>query len=326
MANMKAVTRVRYGSQDVLSVTTRQKPEPSATDLLVKVCATTVNRTDCALLLGKPWVMRLIAGFSRPRKEIPGTDFSGIVEAIGKNVTGFRPGDLVFGFDDSGICSQAEYMTIDAGKAIVKMPPDFSFRQAAASAEGAHYAYNFLNKVKLNAHDQVLVNGATGAIGSAAVQLLKDSGVSITAVCREEHAEIVKKLGAHRVIDYTTEDFTKLPWKYHFIFDTVGKSSFFRCKKLLLEKGIYISSELGPWSQNLFLSLFTPLMGGKRVKFPLPLHPRKSLEFITKLAERKAFDPLIDRAYSLDDVQDAYGYVLSGKKAGNVILSIQEDH
>jgi NADPH:quinone reductase-like Zn-dependent oxidoreductase len=197
------------------------------------------------MLKAKPFIMRFFTGLLKPKKPILGTDFAGKIEAVGKDVTSLKVGDKVFGFNDSGLSSHAEYMTISEDKGITIIPSKTTYEEAAASMEGAHSAYNIINKVNLKTGQKVLVNGASGAIGSAAVQLLKYFGANVTAVCNTKNLELVKSIGADTAIDYTKENFTKSPEKYNYIFDTVGKSSFAKCKPLLEPGGVYISSELG---------------------------------------------------------------------------------
>lgn len=318
---MKAITRTKYGSPEVLEVREIPKPVPKDNELLVRVHATTVNRTDCGILTGKPYLIRAFVGLTKPRHLVPGTDFAGMVEAIGKNVSDFKIGDRVWGLHDEGVQSQAEYMTIRAGKSAVKIPEGFSYQEVVACAEGAHYANNFINKVKIDSSTKVLVNGATGAIGSAAIQLLKYHGAKVTAVGNTKNMDLVKSLGPDKTIDYQKEDFTKDDEQYHFIFDAVGKSSFPECKHLLLPKGVYISSELGPNAQNLYLPLITKIKGGKRVIFPLPVNCKKSIVFMSKLLSEGKFKPVIDRVYQPEQSIEAYNYVASGQKTGNVIIN-----
>ncbi len=321
---MKAVYRSEYGSPDVLTIREIEKPEPGKEEILIKVYATTVNRTDCAILIAKPFIMRFFTGLFRPKQKIPGTDFAGKVEEVGEAVTKFKAGDRVWGFNDNGVSSQAEYMILSEDEAIEIIPDTISYEQAAASAEGAHYAYNFIKKVKLQAGRKVLVNGATGAIGSSALQFLKYFGVYVTAVCSTENIELVKTRGADKVIDYTKEDFTNDDEKYDCVFDAVGKSTFFKCKRLLNKNGVYISSELGHYLQNPLLSLITPFTMGRRVKFPIPLDVKGSLKFIKKLLEEEKFKPFIDRNYPIEKIHEAYEYVSSGQKIGNVIITFVE--
>ena len=321
---MKASTRTTYGSPDVITVKEVEKPAPKPNEILVRVHATTVNRTDCGALWGKPFLFRFFIGLFRPRNFITGTDFAGIIEAVGEKVTAFKPGDRVWGFDDNTLPSHAEYMALDCRKPIMKIPTGFTFEQAAASAEAAHYAYNFLNKVKLEPENKVLVNGGTGGIGSAAIQFLKSMGIYVTAVCHSQHNNRVRTLGPDRIIHYDKEDFTKDDELYDFVFDAVGKSSFKPCTRILKNKGIYISSELGPGAENLYLPLFTFIKGGRRVVFPLPMDISKSLTYVTDLAEKGKFKPLIDRTYTLDQIKEAFEYVNCGQKIGNVIIKIAD--
>ena len=187
---MKAIVYAKYGSPDVLQLKEIDKPVPQKNEVLVKVNATTVNRTDCATIRAKPFFMRLVTGLFKPRRPITGTDFAGEIEAIGEDVTSFKVGDKVFGFDDIGLESHAQYLTISEHSALLTVPENTSYAQAAASCEGAHYVYNFINKVKLEHGQNVLVNGATGAIGSAGVQLLKYFGANVTAVCATKNIEL----------------------------------------------------------------------------------------------------------------------------------------
>lgn len=319
---MKASTRTSYGPPDVITVKEVDRPTPKANEILVRVHATTVNRTDCGALWGKPFVFRFFIGLFKPRNSITGTDFAGVVEAVGQNVTSFNIGDRVWGFDDNTLPSHAEYMAIDTKKPILNIPDGFTFEQAAASAEAAHYAYNFLNKVKLAPGMKVLVNGGTGAIGSAAIQFLKSMDIFVTAVCHSLYNDCVQALGPDRIIHYDKEDFTQDYEKYDFVFDAVGKSSFKPCTKILKDNGIYISSELGPGAENLYLPLLTSIKGGKKVIFPLPIDISKSLAYVADLAEKGKFKPLIDRTYTLDEIKEAFTYVNSGQKIGNVVIKL----
>lgn len=320
---MKAAVRTQYGPPEVLSVQEIDKPTPGDNEVLIRVHATTVNRTDCGILTGRPFIIRFFTGLRKPRSRVTGCDFAGEVEAVGAGVTAFKAGDRVWGFDDNGIPSHAEYLSFSADKAMTTIPEGISYAEAAASVEGAHYALNFINKVKLQPGSTVLVNGATGAIGSAAVQLLKYYGVEVTAVCDTHNLERVRALGADRVVDYLRDDFTQDDKQYDFVFDAVGKSSFGKCRRIMKPKGVYISSELGYMSQNPFLALITPLLGGRKVKFPVPLYPKKSILFMQELLEQGKFRPLIDRSYPLEDIAEAFRYVASGKKVGNVMIRFE---
>lgn len=319
---MKAVIRRKYGPPETLSVEEIEKPMMKEDEVFIEVRATTVNRTDCAIVTGKPFIMRLFLGLFKPRQIVPGTDFAGQILAVGKGVTNFKINDRVFGFGDDGIQSQAQFMSYPVKKAIAHMPNKMSYEHAVASLEGAHYAFNFINKVNVAPGQKVMVNGATGAIGSAMIQLLTYYGAHVTATCNTKNITLIKSLGVARIIDYTKEDFTKDSEKYDFVFDAVGKSTFGKCKRLLKKRGVYISSELGPWAQNPFLALLTPVMGSKKVKFPLPTNIMRSIVFVKKMIAEEKFRPVIDKTYALDEVVEAYKYTSSGNKTGNVILSM----
>jgi NADPH:quinone reductase-like Zn-dependent oxidoreductase len=327
---VKAIVYTQYGSPEVLQLREVAIPEPKDYEILVRVKATSVNRTDCANLRAKPFFMRFGLGLFKPNKNIPGTEFAGDVVKIGKEVTTFKVGDKVFGFDDSVLSSYAEYMVFPESKGVSTMPAGFNYQKAGACIEGAHYAYNIINKVKLKKGQKVIVNGASGGIGSAAVQLLKYFGAEITAVCNTKNIGLVKSLGAHKVIDYTIEDFTKDSGKYDCVFDTVGKSTFGKCKSLLNPGGVYISSELGPWSQNLFYALISAIFGRlpgqqrKKVKFPYPPNIKRSVLLIKKLIEAGEFKAVIDRSYPLEEIADAFRYVEKGQKTGNVSIIVWE--
>jgi len=311
----------KYGSPEVLSVAEYPTPVCNSQDILIKVKASTVNRTDCAMLTAKPFIMRFFTGLFKPKNQILGTDFAGEIVKIGDQITMFKVGDKVFGFHDSGLSSHAEYLKVSQDVPMLKMPSNCSYIQAAGLCEGAHYAYNFLNKIKIKKGHNIMVNGGTGAIGSAMIQILRSMGVKITATARTEHLDRVKALGANTVVDYTKENFTKSKDKFDFVFDVVGKSTFGECKSLLNPKGIYISSELGPYIQNIPLALFTPLFGGRKVIFPLPSDIKKSLLHMKGMFEKGEFDVLIDREYKLTEIADAFDYVLTGKKVGNVFIT-----
>ena len=326
---MKAIIHTNYGPPDVLHLKEVEKPVPKENEVLIKVHATTVNRTDCANVRAKPFFMRIVTGLFKPNKQTPGTEFAGEVEAVGTNVSSLQAGDKVLGFYDEGAESHAQYMTISE-EYVVTMPDNLLYEQAACSFEGAHYAYNFINKVDLQKGDHVLVNGATGAIGSAAVQLLKYYDANVTAVCATESIELVRSLGADRVIDYTQEDFTNDEQKYVFVFDTVGKSSFFKCRHLLKPGGVYISSDLGYMAQNIYLPVITsiikPMIANKKTAFPAPLNIRRSLLLIKSLIEQGRFKALIDREYTLEQIVEAYRYVEKGHKKGNVVITVEHSN
>ena len=300
------------------------KPLPKDNEVLIKVYASTVNRTDSGFRCAEYFISRFWTGILRPKHQILGCEFAGIIEESGKSVTTFKKGDKVFGFNDKTCGGHGEYLTIAETDAVTTMPDNLSFHEAAALTEGAHYALVDIQAAKIERGQNVLVYGATGAIGSSAVQLLKHFGTKVTAVCNTKNVMLVKSLGADIVIDYQTQDFTQTENKFQFIFDAVGKSSFGQCKPLLTEKGIYISTELGKNSENIFFALTTPMWGGKKVLFPIPTINKEDVIFLKELVEKGEYKPLIDRHYKLDQIVEAYKYVESEQKTGNVVIKIVE--
>jgi NADPH:quinone reductase-like Zn-dependent oxidoreductase len=321
---MKAAVRDRYGRPEVVRVAEVEKPAPEDDELLVKVHATTVNRTDCGVRAAKPFLYRLFVGLRRPRLTVLGCEFAGEVEAVGSGVSSFRPGDKVFGFSPNRFGAHAEYLVVPERGSVATVPAGLSYEQAAPGTEGAHYALSMIRSARVQPGQDVLVNGATGAIGSAAVQLLADLGAKVTATCSAAHKDLVAGLGADRVIDYTAEDFTRDAQTYDVVLDAVGKSSFARCRRRLRPRGIYVSSDLGPLSQNPVMALVTPLFGGRKVMFPIPVQrdPAAAMRHLAELLASGAFRPLIDRRYPLDQIVEAYRYVETGQKVGNVVITV----
>jgi NADPH:quinone reductase-like Zn-dependent oxidoreductase len=322
---MRAAVRSRYGPPEVVRVGEVEKPAVKDDEVLVKVHATTVNRTDCGVRAAKPFLYRLFVGLRRPRLTVLGNEFAGEVEAVGGGVTSFAPGDMVFGFSPSTFGAHAEYMAVPERGSVATMPANLSYEEAAPGTEGAHYALSGIRSARAEAGQDVLVYGATGALGSAAVPLLVSLGAKVTAVCAGAHKDLVMGLGAERVIDYTTEDFTRDTQTYDLVMDAVGKSSFARCRRLLKPRGIYLSTDLGPLSQNPIMALVTPLFGGRKVVFPIPTRrdPAAVMRYLTDLLESGAFKPVIDRRYRLDQIVEAYRYVETGQKVGSVIITVR---
>lgn len=319
---MKAIIHTQYGPPEVAKLKEVPKPVPKDNEILIKVFASTVNRTDSGFRSAEYFISRFWSGLFRPKYQTLGSEFAGVIEQMGKSVTSFKIGDKVFGFNDTKFGGHAEYLTIAETDAVTTMPKNTSFDEAAPIYEGAHYALCNIRASKIERGQNALVYGATGAIGSAAVQLLKHFGVIVTAVCNTKNVELVKSLGADYVIDYQTQDFTKTETKFEFIFDAVGKSSFGQCKPLLTKKGVYVSTELGKNAENVFLALSTPIWGGKKVLFPIPTSNKEDIVFLRNLVESGEFKPVIDRKYTLDQIVEAYKYVESGQKTGNVVLTI----
>lgn len=319
---MKAATVTRYGPPDVVRVGEAPKPTPAEGELLVRVHATTVNRSDCGEL--RPGPMRIFFGFLRPRRSIFGMDFAGVVEATGAGVTEFKPGDRVF-----GLCPplrngpHADYFCMPARGAVALMPGGARFEDAVV-CEGAYYAEAGLRKFGIGPESKVLIYGASGAIGSAALQLAKSRGADVTAVAATQHMALLKSLGADRAIDYTAQDFTQLPDRFDYVFDAVGKTSFFRCRRLLKPSGTFASTDVGPWGQNLFLLLWAAITGSRR--FAIPLQPRGRgpafVQSLKRLMEAGKYRAVIDRHYPLDAIADAYRFVATGKKVGIVVIDV----
>jgi len=304
---MRAAVRTRYGPPDVVRVVDVDRPEPGPGELLVRVHATTVNRTDCAYRAGTPFVLRL----GRP-VPVLGTEFAGVVEATGERV---------FGYVEGRFGAHAEHLVVGADAAVAPVPVGIDLEHAAAATEGAHYALAFVRVAGVTRGRHVLVLGATGAIGSAAVQLLKAGGVAVTAAARE-HADVVAGLGADRVVEAAAEDVPDDGTRYDAVFDAVGKSTFGRCRRLLKPRGVYVSSELGPWGQNAVLGLATPLLRGRNVKFPFPRINQAMVRDLGDLVGSGEFIPVIDRRYPLDQIVEAYRYVETGQKIGNVLITV----
>lgn len=322
---MKAAIHTQYGPPDVVQIREIDKPIPGANDVLIRVHASTVNRTDCGFRSAEYFVSRFFSGLFKPKQQILGCEFSGTIESVGKSVQIYQVGDRVFGYNDTRFGGHAEYLIRDEQDAMTLMPNNLSFTEAAALTEGAHYALCNIRAAKVEAGQTIMVYGATGAIGSAAVQLLKYFDTEVTAVCNTPNMELVRSLGANHVIDYTREDFTKTGQRYDFIFDAVGKSSFGACKKLLKENGVYISTELGKNSENIWMALYGLLSKGKKVLFPIPYIHKEDLFFLKELAERGQFKPLIDRIYPFNEIREAYQYVESRQKIGNVVLKVNSE-
>lgn len=321
---MKAIIHIKYGPPEVVKLMEVDKPEPKDNEILIKVYASTVNRTDCGFRSAEYFISRFWSGLLRPKYKTLGCEFSGEVEEIGKDVKSFKKGDKVFGYNDSKFGGHAEYLTITEDDVVTTMPENLSYIEAAPITEGSHYALHGIRAAKIKSGQNVLVYGATGAIGSAAVQLLKYFDANVTAVCNTKNVEVVKSLGANIVIDYQTQDFTNTEQKFDFVFDAVGKSSFGQCKPLMNDKGIYISTELGKNAENVFLALVTPIFVGKRVLFPIPKTSKADIEFLKELVEKGKFLPVIDRIYKMEEIVEAYKYVETGQKTGNVVLQIRE--
>jgi NADPH:quinone reductase-like Zn-dependent oxidoreductase len=318
---MKAAVNERYGSPDVLDIRELPVPKPQAGEILVKVHATTVGRTDSCALRAHPFFVRPYTGLLRPRRKVLGLDFAGTVEALGEGVTKFRLGDRVFGLTPGGYGAHAEYVCAHAEGAVSGMPPGKSFHEVVV-CEGAWYADTFLKKFNLKPGHKILIYGASGAIGTAAVQLSKFYGAEVTAVVSTRHLDLATRLGADHVVDYTAEDFAKIGQSFDFVLDAVGKTSYFRCRLLLEPNGVFAATDLGRWWQNIYLAIWSSLTGTGRVVFPTPRNARSLVEFLKVRIDKGEFRAVVDRAYSLRNIADAYRYVETGQKAGVVVVEI----
>jgi len=322
---VKAIVWTKYGPPNVLQLRDVERPVPKANEVLVKVYATTVNRTDVAFMRAKPFIARFFTGLLSPKFTSLGNEFAGQIEAVGINVKSFKVGDKVFGYNDKIFGAHAQFMVTPEEGMLAVMPADTSYEEAAPSTEGAHYALNNIRKADIQSGQSILINGATGAIGSAAVQLVKYFNAEVTAVCDTKNLELVRSLGADQVIDYTNEDFTKNGKTYDVVFDAVGKSSFGRCKPLLKPGGIYVSTELGFLAQNPLLALWTSIFGSKKVIFPIPKSLKADAIFFRELIEAGKYKPIIDRTYPLEQIVEATRYVETGQKTGNVVITVDHD-
>jgi len=321
---MKAAVVTRYGSPDVVQVRQVPKPTPEAGEVLIRVHATTVNRTDCSELRPHPFLARLIFGLWRPRRTIFGMDFAGEVEAVGAGVASFRPGDRVFGmcpFRSNG--AHAEYVCVPEQGPIAAMPARLGFAEAVVG-EGAYYADGCLKGLRLEPGHRILIYGASGAIGTAAVQLAKARGADVTAVVATRHMDMVRSLRADRAVDYTAEDFTRIGERFDFVLDAVGKADFFRCRRLLKRGGVFAATDVGPRWQNLPLALWSWITGSNQVRIPLPARG-SGHAFVASLKghmEAGRFRAVVDRSYPLDAIADAYRYVETGQKVGIVVINV----
>ena len=324
---MKAITYYKYGSADVLQLEEIAKPNPKSDEVLIKIYASTVNRTDCGFRNPEFQFIKLISGISTPKAKILGSEFAGVIEAIGDKVSRYKVGDKVFGISTYSFGTHAEYICKKETNSMALMPVNYSFDEAAAVCDGLMLAYANVRKIDFSTSKKILINGATGSIGISALQLCKYFGANVTAVANTQNIELIKSLGADKIFDYLKEDFTTEQFnsdedKYDVVFDAVGKSTFGKCKKLLKPKGVYFSTELGPYAQNIPLALFTPLFRGRHLKFPIPKDNYEDILFFKSIIEEGKFKAIIDRTYSLEEVPEAHRYVEKGEKTGNVVIRI----
>ena len=322
---MKAIVCTKYGPPDVLQLREVEKPVPKDNEVRIKIHATTVTATDCTFRKGAPFVSRFFTGLMRPKHPVPGTEFAGEIEAIGKDVKLFEEGDQIFG-TTTGFGAYAEYLCLpEEGATLAVKPANMTYEEAAA-CDGLLTALPFLRDTgNIQSEQKVLINGASGSVGTAAVQLARYFGAEVTGVCSTTNVALVESLGAHKVIDYTKEDFTRSGQTYDIIFDTVGKTSFSRCKGSLKQKGIFL--EAAVTRAILPQMLWTSIIGGKRAKLTTtglrPASARtKDLIFLKELVEAGKIKAVTDRCYSLEQMAEAHRYVDRGHKKGNVVITV----
>jgi NADPH:quinone reductase-like Zn-dependent oxidoreductase len=319
---MRAVVHDEYGPPDVLRLEEVERPEPADDEVLVRVHATTVTRTDCGFRKADPFFSRLFTGIRGPRRRIPGMELAGVVEAVGSAVTEFEVGDEVFGLRTG---ANAEYHCVRENGALAHKPARMTFEEAAALPDGACIALTCLRKADLGPGRSIVVYGASGSIGTAAVQLARHFGADVTAVCDTKNLELARSLGADHVVDYTQEDFTRNGKTYDVVFDAVGKHSFRRCRRSLKPGGIFLETDLGFMWHVPLLALLTRRLGSKRVTLPIPKYTKEEILFVKELADAGEYRAVIDRTYPLEDVVEATRYVETGQKTGNVVLTVRRD-
>jgi len=316
---MRAVVHDTYGPPEVLRLAEVERPVPGDDEILVRVHATTVNRTDCHRRAADPFLWRLMAGLRRPRHRILGGEMAGEVEAVGAAATEFAVGDEVFGTSGPGLGAHAEFLCRPARGLVAHKPTVMTFEEAAAVPDGALAALASLRRIGVRPGQRILVYGASGSIGTATVQLAKHFGAHVTAVCNTKNLELVRSLGADRVIDYTQEDFTENGETYEAVIDAVGKHSFRRCRGSLAPGGSYVATD---GLRNFFWVLWTKRIGDRRVQFAIPRPTKEDILFLKELVEAGEYRAVIDRRYPLEDVVEATRYVETQQKTGNVVLTL----
>jgi len=318
---MKAIVYTKYGSPEVLQLKEVAKPTHKDNEILIKIHATTVNRTDCGFRKPRPFFVRFVSGLIGPKRKILGSEFAGEIEAVGKDVKSFKKGDQVFGLTGMNFGAHAEYLCLPEEGAIAIKPANMTFEEAAAVCDGAILALSCLKKANIQGGQKILIYGASGSIGTAGVQLAKYYGAEVTAVCNTKNVEIVNSLGADEAIDYTKDDFTKNGETYDVIFDAVGKTSFLYCKNSLKRGGVYLETDLGFLWQNLVFPLLTKI-GSKKVVLAIPKQNKENVLFLKEIIEAGKYRAVIDKRFSLEEIVEATNYVETGQKTGNVVLTI----
>jgi NADPH:quinone reductase-like Zn-dependent oxidoreductase len=327
---MKAVAHTAYGPPKELQVKEVEKPAPKDNEVLIKIHATTVTTSDCNIrnLTFTPKLfllpMRLQFGISKPKEHKLGLELAGEIEAVGKDVTRFKMGDQVFGTSEPAYGAHAEYICLPQDSVLTSKPTNMTYEEAAAMPNIGNTALHFIRDLgNIQVGQKVLINGASGGIGTFAVQIAKYYGAEVTGVCGTTNVEMVKSLGADVVIDYTKEDFTQNGETYDVIFDAVGKSAFSRCKSSLTENGLYLDTL--PKPSTLFQMMWTSIAGSKKAILGNAVPSIENLEFLKELAETGKLKTVIDRSYPLDQIVEAFKYVEGGHKKGNVVVTVEHD-
>ena len=317
---MRAVVFDRYGPPEVLRITDVERPIPKDDEVLVRVRATTATRTDAGFRSAEYFVARAFTGLFRPRRGIVGLEFAGEVAEIGAAVTEFAAGDRVFGIRSG---SNAEYVCVRERGVIAHMPADLTFEEAAAVADGALSAMSLLRSAGVASGTKLLVYGASGSIGTGAVQVGKHFlGAHVTAVCNTQNVELVCSLGADEIVDYLSEDFASRGQTYDVVFDAAGKTSFLRCRRALARGGLYITTDPGFMWHDAILALLTKWGSDRKAKLGIVRYKQEDLLVVRELVERGTYRPVIDRRYAIEDVVEAHRHVDTHQKTGNVVLTI----
>ena len=316
---MRAVLFRKYGTPDVLHIEEIERPRPKEKEVLIKIHATTVNRTDCGFRSAGIFLTRFFTGLLRPKQKILGSELAGEVVSVGASVSEFAVGDSVFGMSIFG--AHADFICLQESAAIAKKPAEITFEEAAAVCDGAIIALAGLHHVDFRkGRSEVLIYGATGSIGTAAVQLAKFFGAEVTAVCNTKNVELMRTLGADHIIDYLQEDFTKNGEMYDVIFDAVGKHSFMKCRRSLKRGGLFFETDLGFLWHVPLLVIVTRWIGNSKVMLVLPKYTKANVIYLKELIEAGKYRAVIDRSYRLEDVVEATRYVETEEKTGNVVL------